>query len=527
MESVQLALVGCGYWGANLARNFHALGSLAALHDRDVSAAERLSESIGVPARSFEAILADPEIHAVALATPPDTHAELAMVALGAGKDVFAEKPLALRVEDAKQVVKRAKELERILMVGHLLRYHPAFAEIESLVRSGSLGRLRYVYSNRLNFGRIRKVENILWSFSPHDLSMILSLIGSEPDRVWAVGAAYLQPGINDVTTTHLSFPGGEAAHVYVSWLHPYKEQKLVVIGDQGMAVFDDTEPWESKVSVYAHEVSWRDGNPETLKAAARPIPLAEQEPLLNECTHFLQCVATRNQPITDGDEAIRVLRVLELAERSMESQDTSIATSSSDGTGLIAYPGGALIHTTAIVDPNVEIGANSKVWHFAHILSGTRIGHDCIFGQNVMVGPDVIIGNGCKVQNNVSLYKGVVFEDDVFCGPSAVFTNVRTPRSEIERRADFECTIVRRGASIGANATIVCGNEIGAYSLVGAGAVVTRDVVPYALVLGNPAKQVGWVSAYGERLGPDLVCPRSGRRYAERDGHLVDITDE
>ena len=173
-------------------------------------------------------------------------------------------------------------------------------------------------------------------------------------------------------------------------------------------------------------------------------------------------------------------------------------------------------VHPSAIVDEGVTIGADTKVWHFCHILGGTTVGKGCVFGQNVMVGPNVAIGDGCKVQNNVAIYAGVTLEDDVFCGPSMVFTNVLTPRAFVNRKAEFSPTLVRKGASIGANATVVCGVTIGAYAMIGAGAVVTKDVKDHALVLGNPARPAGWVSRSGDRLGDDLVCPRTGERYRE-----------
>jgi UDP-2-acetamido-3-amino-2,3-dideoxy-glucuronate N-acetyltransferase len=178
--------------------------------------------------------------------------------------------------------------------------------------------------------------------------------------------------------------------------------------------------------------------------------------------------------------------------------------------------------HETAVVDDGVEIGKGTKIWHFAHVLAGSKIGERCVISQNVMVGPNARIGNGCKIQNNVSVYEGVTLEDDVFCGPSMVFTNVLLPRAFVNRRGEFLPTLVKRGASIGANATIVCGHTVGAYAMVGAGAVVTRDVDDYALVIGSPAVRIGWVSRSGDRLGPDLVCPRTGERYREENGKLV-----
>lgn len=176
----------------------------------------------------------------------------------------------------------------------------------------------------------------------------------------------------------------------------------------------------------------------------------------------------------------------------------------------------GVRIHPSSEIDDNVAIGEGTVIWHFCHVLEGSSIGRDCSIGQNVVVGPRVQIGSGCKIQNNVSVYEGVTLEDDVFCGPSCVFTNVTNPRAFVSRKAEFEPTLVRRGASIGANATILCGHEIGAYALIGAGSVVTSDVPGFALMAGVPARRVGWVSRAGERLGTDLICPRDGSRYRE-----------
>jgi UDP-2-acetamido-3-amino-2,3-dideoxy-glucuronate N-acetyltransferase len=182
--------------------------------------------------------------------------------------------------------------------------------------------------------------------------------------------------------------------------------------------------------------------------------------------------------------------------------------------------------HETAVIDEDVEIGAGTKIWHFTHILSGSRIGQGCVIGQNVMIGPHVRIGDGCKIQNNVSVYDGVELEEDVFCGPSMVFTNVLLPRAHVDRRTEFLPTIVRRGASIGANATVICGHSIGQYAMVGGGCVVSRDVPAYALVVGNPARPIGWVSRSGDRLGDDLVCPRTGERYRLLNGVLEPVTE-
>ena len=507
-------------------RNFSELDALAAVVDPDPRVASAQAEAFGVVAQTYEEALENPGVTGVAIAAPAALHAELAREALDRGKHVYVEKPLALDVEDASALCKLAEAKGLTLMVGHLLQYHPAFLELRRMVNEGELGRLQYLYSNRLNFGKFRREENALWSFAPHDLSMILSLVGSEPDQVRATGHTYLHKTIADVTTTHMTFPGGEAAHVFVSWLHPVKEQKLVVVGDRGMAVFDDGEPWESKLRSYSHRVDWQNGFPHPAKADGKPVPIEPSEPLRLECQHFLDCVATGEAPRTDGREGLRVLRVLQAAQADLRASVPALAV---EAPPLASLSPDVQIHESAYVDQPSEIGAGTKVWHFSHVLAGSTIGRGCNIGQNVVIGPDVTVGDGCKIQNNVSVYKGVTLEDGVFVGPSAVFTNVTNPRAEIDRRSDFAETVVGQGATIGANATIVCGHDLGAYSFVAAGAVVTEDVPDFALVAGVPARRIGWVSHAGERLGEDLTCPSTGRRYREaEDGRLEPLeTDE
>lgn len=322
ISAVRIAVAGCGYWGRNLVRNFAELGALDAVCDANAQAAYDMAQAHDTTARDWHDILADPKINAIAIATPAVTHGEMAGAAIAAGKHVFVEKPMALDIKTAEGLIKAAATAERTLMVGHLLQYHPAFLALQKLVLTGRLGKLQYIYSNRLNFGKMRHEENILWSFAPHDISMILSLTGTTPTKVSAIGHNYLQADVADTTTTHLAFPNGINAHIYVSWLHPFKDQKLVVIGEYGMAVFDDTQPWSRKLTLYAHKVELGGQAPVAERADAEIIPLTEQEPLREECRHFLTSVATGATPRTDGAEGLRVLQVLHTAENALRSDN-------------------------------------------------------------------------------------------------------------------------------------------------------------------------------------------------------------
>jgi predicted dehydrogenase len=242
----------------------------------------------------------------------------MTIAALRAGKDVFVEKPLALRWQDGVEMTSEARRLDKILMVGHLLLYHPAVLKIKELVDLGELGRLEYIYSNRLSMGKIRREENALWSFAPHDISVILMLMQSLPYQVSAIGGAYVQPNIADVTVSHLLFDRGTRAHIFVSWLHPYKEQRLVVIGSKKMIVFEDSRPAD-KLVVYDKQIAMDTGNFEVKQPQGEAVPYAGVEPLEAECAHFIECVATRRPPRTPGEDGIAVLQVLQACQRSLQ----------------------------------------------------------------------------------------------------------------------------------------------------------------------------------------------------------------
>ncbi len=511
---MNIALVGSGYWGKNLARNFYELGVLSVICDKNeeiLDVFRKKYPNIEILS-DYANLLKRDDIDGVCIATPAVTHYPIARDFLLNGKDVLVEKPIALSLKDGEDLLKIAEEKGRILMVDHILRYHPAVIELKKIIDEGVLGKIEYIYSNRLNMGKLRREENILWSFAPHDISVILYLMEDVPEKVSCFGGAYIQEKIYDSTVTMLSFKNGVKAHIFVSWLHPFKEQKLIVVGDQGMAVFDDMSENE-KLCLYPHKVKWQKGIPVADKSEKKVIELEKKEPLRESCKHFIECIKERKIPLTDGKEALKVLEILKKAQSSLEEGREKYLRE------------GVYIHESSYVDENVSIGEGTKIWHFSHILKNSIIGRNCVLGQNVSIGPNVEIGNNVKIQNNVSVYEGVKLEDNVFCGPSCVFTNVINPRSEINRKSEFKSTIVKKGATIGANATIVCGVVIGSYSLIGAGSVVTKDVPDYALVYGNPATIRGWVCECGVKIEfkkSETECPSCGKRYILEKDNFV-----
>jgi len=515
-----IAVIGCGYWGKNLVRNLEELGALYAVCEVNNSAL-RFCEQNYPAAKLYvdhSALLRDAGVEAVVIATPAVSHYGLARQALLAGRDVMVEKPIALHYREGEDLVALSKEKERILMTGHVLLYHPAIVKLKRMICDGELGKINYIYSNRLNLGKFRTEENILWSFAPHDISVILHLLDEMPSSVTASGGNYLNTDVADVTTTLLQFPSGVRSHIFVSWLHPYKEQKLVVVGDKKMVLFDDVYR-DEKLFLYEHRIDWIERAPIPHKEEARAVPTEKTEPLRAECAHFIECVSTRHNPLTDGHEGLRVLKVLEASQRSLEEKGKKILFSPDKKKA--SY----FIHESSYVDEPSEIGEGTKIWHFSHVLKNCRIGKKCVLGQNVSVGPNVVIGDSVKIQNNVSVYDGVTLEDDVFCGPSMVFTNVVNPRSHWPRKDEFRQTVVRKGASLGANAAILCGTTIGRYAFVGAGSLVTKNVPDYALVYGVPARIQGWMCHCGLKLGfsvasgerEEAECAGCGRKYIKK----------
>lgn len=312
---MKVCLVGCGYWGKNLLRNFRELGALGLICEpsaKHQQVAREMAPEVPLVADFEEALASD--IPALVIATPAVTHYELVSRALKAGKDVLVEKPLATNLSDGLKLMAEAGD--RILMVGHILEYHPACVKLVELVRAGVLGKVCYLYSNRLSLGKVRREENILWSFAPHDVALMNRLVGALPESVAAFGGYYVQPNVADVTVTNLSYPGGIRGHIYVSWLHPFKEQRLVVVGTEKMAVFNGVK---NRLALYDQRVEWHKGEPIPIKGEGEEVSFPQGEPLRLECQAFLEAVKTRRAPLTDAINGIEVLSVLEAAQKSLE----------------------------------------------------------------------------------------------------------------------------------------------------------------------------------------------------------------
>lgn len=322
--SKKVAVVGCGYWGRNLVRNFAALGALAMVCDADASArnlASQIAPDVEVTSR-FDEVLAS-SVECIVVASPAETHYSLSRQALEAGKDTFVEKPLALTYEEGIQLVKLADERGRILMVGHVLEYHPAVSSLVDLVHSGELGTVHYIYSHRLSLGIVRREENILWSFAPHDIAVILRTMGEMPLEVVATGGAYLRPGIADVTVSSLLFKNDVRAHIHVSWLHPFKEQRFVVVGSHRMASYDDAA---KRLVLYDQRVELGEETSVAVTGDSKEIAFPGDEPLLVECRALLKAIDSRQPPLTDGHSGLRVLKVLEAAQYSLKSNGQPVA---------------------------------------------------------------------------------------------------------------------------------------------------------------------------------------------------------
>jgi len=524
---MSLGLIGGGYWGKNLIREFNKIGFLSMICEINNNLIKTYKDDYPhiTITKNWEEML-NSDITAVCISLPAEMHYQYAVDALNKGKDVYIEKPITLNIKEAEELVELAKQKNKILMVGHLLHYHSAVIKIKEILPT--LGKIKQITANRLNLGIFRTNENVLWSFAPHDISVILSLCminntmnncvtgdsktvfeslrtrrapehsetvlpflngGSHnlPDWVVCNGNGVLTNNIHDITNSIMMI-NDIYVNINVSWLNPYKEQKMAIVCEKGMIVFDDMS--DNKLKIYKDYLKWtNDVNPSPVanKTDAVIIELNNITPLENECRHFMECCIKRNKPITDGEEGLRVLKVLDMLSNSLKT-----------GNKIIPSKHNYFAHETAIIDDGAIIKEGTKIWHYSHICKGAIIGKNCNIGQNVFIAGGAVIGDNCKVQNNVSIYAGVKAGNYVFFGPSCVLTNDINPRGMYSKNGQYIETIIEDGVTLGANCTIVCGNTIREHSLIGAGAVVCKDVDAYNVMVGNPAKSIGTIDIYG-----------------------------
>ena len=493
---MELALIGIGYWGHNLLREFNNCGVLKVVCEINLDAINKFSKIY--PNLRFtsnwDEILKDSTITSVAIALPAEMHYKFAKEALCADKDVFVEKPITLDIREAEDLIKLAKEHNKILMVGHILHYHPCIEKIKEIIMENRIGKIKNITSNRFNLGIFRTQENVLWSFAPHDISVILSLCKGLPTSISCQGKDILTKGIHDVTNTILEWDKENIyVNINVNWLNPFKEQKLIIIGEKGMLLFDDTLK-ENKLKLFDEYIKWSNTVPtipSPIKTEGINIAYDDTEtPLLRECKHFIECCIERKTPITDGEEGLNVLKILDCSTLSLMNNGKKL--------GFTQIQKDYFLHQTSFIDIGAEVGKGTKIWHFTHITQDAKIGQNCIISQNCYIAG--IIGDACKIQNNVSIYKGLEVGNFVFIGPSAVFTNDLNPKAKYSKNGNYIKTIIEDEVTIGANSTIRCGITLRKGCFVGCGAVVLNDVEPFKIVAGNPARVIGEIDEFGNR---------------------------
>ena len=491
-----LGLIGGGYWGKNLIREFNSINALHTICDINEEALKKYNKLYPnvKTTTSWDDLLNNREITRICIALPANLHHKFAKMALLADKDVYVEKPITLNLIDGEELVKIAKENNKILMVGHLLHYHPCIEKIKEIIIEGKIGKVKNIVANRLNLGIFRKEENVLWSFAPHDISVVLSLCDNKlPNSVLCSGFDHITKNIHDITNSVFKY-NDKYVNINTNWINPYKEQKMSIVGEKGMLLFDDVSK-TNKLTFFPEYVNFSpdiNSNPIPVKNNGINIEVdLSESPLLKECKHFIHCCNTRETPITNGEEGVRVLKILNYLQQSLETNKE---------VKCISEKKKYFVHPTAIVDEGAEIGEGTKIWHYSHICKGAKIGKNCNIGQNVYFAGDAKIGNNCKIQNNVSVYAGVEAEDYVFFGPSCVLTNDINPRCMYSKDGKYIKTYLKKGVTLGANSTIVCGNTIGEHSLIGSGAVICKNIEPYSIMVGNPGRKIGTINEKGKR---------------------------
>ena len=519
----RVGVIGAGHWGPNLIRNLHESGRsrVVAIGDRDARRLERIAARYPdvscVP--TADAVLERDDLDAVVIATPTSTHHAFARAALERGLHVFVEKPLARTVAEAEDLVALAARAGRVLLVGHVFLFNEGVRAVKERIDAGSLGNVQYVQSVRSNLGPVRTDVSALWDLAAHDVSIFGFWLGGPPLRATGKGAVYLNPGIEDVVFATLEYPGGVLANLHATWLSPRKVRQITVVGDRQMLVVRRHGP--------------RRAGARPRQGRHRPARRSAGGRQLRELSVVDPRRRRHDAARARGRAAARRVRALPRLHprrrdpgrrpggghrgRARPGRDRALAAQRQRRGRAVSVspPRGVSVHPQALCESD-RIGPETRIWAFAHVMAGARIGARCNIGEAVFVESDVVIGDDVTVKNGVALYNGVTLDDETFVGPQAVFTNDLRPRSGRFKRPveTFLPTPVARGATVGANATVLCGHAIGAWGMVAAGAVVVDDVAPHALVAGVPALRVAWVCMCAETLGEDLRCGRCGREY-------------
>jgi len=471
-----IGIVGGGYWGKNLIREFNACGVLGYICDINENALKehvKTYPSIKNTFTSLDEMLLQEDMTMVCIALPAEMHYDACLKALNANKDVFVEKPFVLNVEQGEELVRLAKEKNRILMVGHIMNYHMGIQHIKRILKEEVTGPIKYITCNRKSHGIYRQCENVFWSFAVHDMSVILSLFNNPIlSNISCNSHGFITSGIADVCNTSFIINNNVYVNINVDWNSPRKEQNMTIVCQNKIIVFDNVL---NRVEVFNNYIT-------ESKVANKTLPEITTftgTPLQNECEHFIACCKDRQTPLTDGNEGLRVVKAM--------LQCNPVVTET------------PFIHPSSIVDSGSLIGTGTKIWHWCHITEQAIIGNKCSIGQNCYVAGT--LGNNCKLQNNVSIYLGVKAGNNVFFGPSCVLTNDKSPRSGFSKHGKYIETTIEDDVTIGANATIVCGITLGKGCMIGAGSVVAKNVRPNTLVIGNPAREIGVVFDQGDRL--------------------------
>lgn len=480
-----IAIVGAGYWGKNLIREFYNLNVLDMVIEQDENLLNEIKNNYNIKTSSnIQDVLNKNYITGIVIATPSETHYTIAKQCLDRNKNIFIEKPFTLDYNKSLELHNLSIQKNLKIMVGHILHYNLYIIKLKSLLKNNTIGQIKSIVTNRFSYGKIRSNENVLWSFAPHDISLIYSLLKNSSNQEPLLNIKYIdsKTHCSNISESNIFLESNNIkVNINVSWLKPYKESSITIVGTKGILYFDDVKKTLSltKYNLLKQNILIND----------------YITPLKNECLHFVNCLINNKIPYTNSFEALYGIRLIEniINHNNYNLDPISISEHNNPINSNDYY-----LDSTSIIDNNTTIGKNTKIWHYTHVCESSIIGQNCNIGQNCYIGKNTIIGNYCKIQNNVSVYDGVICEDYVFLGPSCVFTNDLNPRVEYPKNS-YKKTYIKYGATIGANATILCDLTIGRYALIGAGSVVVRDVPEYAVMVGNPAKQIGIIDKYGK----------------------------